>query len=143
MASLAEIVRDKLLADATLVALLPGGIYAVKEIKRSDSTVAAAFDANGEIKPCANVKEALEQADGPIQFAGRAFLTIYFYEFSGYATTVQARARIHTLLHRQKVGVAADKIWEVNWVNDIPGGEDPALECSLEISRYQVMRYRG
>lgn len=133
-------IRDLLAADATLVAILTGGVYAAIEMKRTGETEAA-FDANGEIKPCGLVKTATEITDGPTQNSGRIFIDIYLYQFSGFDSIDAAKERIFTLLHRLRI--SAVKVWEVKWLNDITDQEDPALQCSMHLCRYEAVRYRG
>lgn len=136
-------IRNLMAADGTLQTLLTGGVYAEREIKRKHAVTDAAFDANGLIQPCALVKATSEFADGPDQFAGRQYIDIYFYELDGFVNIDQAIDRTKILLHRQKIGVPADGVWEVRWFHNITDTEDPALLCSLSVSRYEVIRYRG
>lgn len=135
--SVPEDIQVVLAADATLMATLTGGVYAAAEITRQDTP--AAFDANGEIKPCALVKGEVETPWGPHEHSSRAFIRIFFYQRSGYDDIDTARERVYTLLHRQK---ALDGKWELLHTDDITGQEDQVLNCSLELSRYQVLRNR-
>lgn len=136
--SLPEDIKAVLELDATLLASLTGGVHAQVEITRQGTP--AAFDANNEIKPCALVKGEIETPWGPHEHSARAFLRIFFYQRSGYADIDSARERVYTLLHRQK---ALSGKWELLHVDDITGQEDQTLNCSLELSRYQVLRSRG
>lgn len=136
--SLAEEMRVALVTDATLTDILTGGVYATTEITREGTP--AAFDANKELKPCALVKAEVETPWGPFERSNRAFIRIFFYQRSGYAATDQAVERVYALLHRSKA--LAGK-WEILHLDDIRGQEDQALECSLEMSRYQVLRTRS
>jgi len=138
-----QTIRDLMLADATLQTLLTGGVYAEREIKRTHPITAAAFDADSLILPCALVKATSEIADGPDRFAGRQYVDIYFYELDEYVTIYQAIDRTRVLLHRQKIGQPVDGVWEVRWFHNITGQEDPVLMCSLSVSRYEVVRFRG
>lgn len=136
------IIGTLLANDSTLETLLTGGVeYTVGEISRTGTPTR--YDANKEILPCALVKLSTEGEFGPHEDGSRGFVAVYFYQRSGYEVIDQARERVYALLHRQKVGDASDKVWEVRHAGDVLDQEDPALECSLQVSRYQVVRNRG
>lgn len=126
-----------LAADATLLATLTGGVYQAAEISRQ--TTPAAFDANGEIEPCCLVNVENETAALPYPNGARSYLRVFFYERSGYTGIDTARERVFTLLNRQKIGSAT---FEIRWVDDIPDQQDEALDCSLAMSRYEIVRLR-
>ena len=67
-------VRDYLAADATLAALLPGGVHVAAEISRT--LTPAAFDANKELRACALVKRGGDTPDGPVGLAGRMLVNV-------------------------------------------------------------------
>ncbi len=128
-------------ADSTLSAILTGGIHATSEISRQ--LTPSAFDANGEIRPCALVTTPGEFADGPDEFAGRLNCTIFFYQRTGYATIDAARDYTRTKFHRQKVGDPADKVFEMRWVTSVNEKRDSALDASMHVLRFEIVRYIG
>jgi hypothetical protein len=129
-------VQTVLEADATLMALLTGGVHIQTEITRQYTP--SAFDANGEIEPCCLINFESEAAAGPFEDSSQVYFRVFFYERSGYVSIDSARDRVYTLLHRQRIGTTRG--WEVRHADDILGQEDQALDCSLILSRY--MRYR-
>lgn len=136
-----DVIKTLMEGDATLAALLTGGVFTGREVSRTDT--AGAFDANGELQPCVLVKVGGEFAEGPDEFAGRQFIDIYFYERDGFTVIDQAIPAAYSLLHREKIGDASDKVFETRWTNDIRDQEDGALGSSLSVSRYEVVRHRG
>jgi hypothetical protein len=128
--------------DATLLALLPGGMYGQTEITRQRTP--EAFDANAELKPCLLVNLETETQYGPFNdssaSSSRAFLQIFFYQRVGYDAITPARERVFSLLHDQKIGAGT---WSVSWVNEIPNLHEPALDCDMATSRYQVVRRKA
>jgi hypothetical protein len=131
-----DAVRNFLAADAPLTASLPGGIYAGGEIGRQSTPTA--FDANGELRPCALVALETETPVGPYPNSGRQFFTVNFYAFSGYAAIDAALARTFALLNRSQVG--GPGVWEIQHVEDSGDLEDPGLLCSLRYSRWAAYR---
>jgi len=132
-----ETVRALLANDPTLAGLLTGGVYGATEISRQNT--AAAFDANGELLPCALVKLETETPGGPYDTSSRQFILILFYQRSGRTTIDAAVARAFTLLNRVKAGT---NVWEIVHADDVLDLEDQALECSLAMSRYVAVRLR-
>lgn len=137
MSGLATQIRDLLSADTTLAARLPGGIYASTEITRQGTP--AAFDANGELRPCAVVRVSTETQIGPYSSGSRAIVNVYFYQRSGFDQIDLAMLRVFELLHEHKL---AGTVWDMRWSDDVTDQEDISLQSSLEISRYQVTRLR-
>lgn len=96
-------------ADATLDALLTGGIYVsatVGPLGITRETNPAAFDANGWLKPCALVRERNKVPEGSVldfdaQIESvRQIVEVWLYADSsaGYATLDTAAQRIRALL---------------------------------------------
>lgn len=131
---LVQNVRDYLAADATLMALLPGGLYAGGEITRQ--LTPAAFDANGELSPCGLVNATSDTPDGPTLYAGRMLVSVWLYHRTRDAANETAVARIKTLLHRQVL----PGTYEVRWAFDTSGFEDDALAARAAVTRYEVIR---
>jgi hypothetical protein len=125
--------------DATLSGLLTGGVFAGREISRNDTP--GAFDANGEIQPCALVKLSTESAFGPRAIGGNQVIDIYLYERDGTTTIDQAIDAMRDLLHNTKISSGA--AWWCEWSNDIRDTYDDALRCDMAVSSYTVARFRG
>lgn len=138
--SLADDIQTVLAADVSLAMILTGGVHTGREMTRQD--MPTAFDANGEILPCALVKTEVELAWGPFRSSSRAYLRVFLYQRDGYAAIEAARERIFSLLHRQKLSTEYNT-WEFMHADDVGGQEDPALSCSLAVSRYVVHRLRA
>lgn len=133
--SLRTTVRDLLANDATIQGLLTGGVHTgIPEITRQDAP--AAFDANGELLPCALVKAGTENPFGPHHDTAESFFTVYYYQRRGYSTIDAARFRGWQLLHRQGIGGAIQVFSETF----TPGVHDPALDASLHVDRYRAVR---
>lgn len=139
--SIKSVVKAAIDANAPLTALLTGGVHLAGELSRQGT--AAAFDANGEIRPCALVKSSTDNPDGPDQFASREVIHIFLYQRDSYDTIDQVLPLLFSLLHRQKIGAASDAVWETRWIGDVRDQEDQALSCSLSLSRFEVVRHRG
>lgn len=132
-------------ADATLAAVLTGGVYAqdsVGEISRQNTP--GAFDGNAELLPCALVGEGTETPRGPYRHAGsgdsvQTPIIIYFYEREGYVNTSTAMERVLTLLNRQRIGSGT---WRLEYESSIRNQADQTLEASLEMMRFVGVRLR-
>ncbi len=126
-------------ADDLLLALLPGGMYEQTEIARQRTP--EAFDANSELRPCLLVNQETETKHGPYNDSeansSRALLQLFFYQRVGYDVVDRARERAFVLLHDRKIGSST---WLVTWVNDLPSLHEPALDCDMATSRYQIIR---
>ncbi len=135
-------IRSAILAilagDTTLLATLTGGVYSATEISRQ--LTPGAFDANGEVLPCALLVLEAEDPVGPYNTSSRLFVVLYLYEQQGYTAIDAALKRIYTLLHRQRI--SGNGIWEMRHVGDVPDQRDATLNCALALSRYQVTRSR-
>lgn len=138
--SLADDIQAILELDIPLMMILTGGAYTGREITRQD--MPDAFDANGEILPCVLVKTEVELPWGPFHGSSRAYVRVFLYQRSGYTAIDAALNRIYALLHRQKLNTEYNT-WEAMHADDVSGQEDPALSCSLAVSRYVLHRYRN
>ena len=111
-------------ADATLMALLTGGVFTSAGVGRDGITrtsAAAAFDGSGYLKPCALVKQRglipdLEVND---QEAGVASATqvieIWLYEDTGYISIDAALNRLFVLFH----GYSFTDTFPVEWITTL------------------------
>ena len=129
-----DVIKTLLENDATLMATLTGGLHTKKEISRQDTP--AAFDGNGEIRPCGLLKFGTIAPHGPYDHSARLYFSVLLYERSGYDDVETARERIYTLLHRQCVSPETGSCWTIEHADDVLDQEDSALGCSLEITRY-------
>jgi hypothetical protein len=130
-------ITAKLTGDTTLMALLTGGLHTATEITRQ--LTPTAFDANGEIKPCALVKIEGESPVGPYDSSGRLFAVVYLYERTGYTTIDAALDRAFVLLNLWK---PSGNVWQVRHADDARDLRDEALACSMGYGRYVVTRLR-
>jgi hypothetical protein len=131
-----------LIADGTFNGLMTGGTYCTDDADEiSKSQTAAAYDANGELKPCCFLRPETRQPDGPHDNGAVEYVAIYFYQRSGYASSTAALERAFALL--QKVHIAAQKVYELVHTDDVLGQADPQLGATLQISRYMATRLRG
>lgn len=138
-----DTVKTLLEGNAPIMALLTGGVYAAKEISRSDEVTAAAFDANGELQPCVLVKLPGEETQEPADILGAQALDLYFYERNSYTAIDAALPLVRAILHKQKIGTSADKVFQVLHRRDVTDIDDPALRANLHIAGYEIMRNRG
>lgn len=126
--------------DSTLANLLTGGVHVtggnVNEINRQDTP--DAFDVNGEILPCALVRQETTTAIDPHPDAARVFVRIFFYQRRGTEVIDAAMARCFALLDRTRIA----SVWEISHADDLHDFHDPALNCSLAMSRYMAIAKR-
>ncbi len=120
--------------DLALMAVLTGGLHEGTQVSRQDTP--EAFDANGEILPCALVKDGMDSQAGPHEDAARVMVELYFYERAGYENISQAMRRVYELLHRQNAWILG--VWEIRHTDSVRETRDDALGCSLGMSRYEV-----
>lgn len=135
--ALIDDLKTSLTNSTALMAALTGGVHIDTRISRQ--TTPTAFDANSEIKPCALVKLGVETQTGPHHRGSRAFVEVYLYQYTGYATLRTARDLIYGLWHEQRIGT---KTWQMFSTDDVNDQVDDALGCSLIVSRYVVVRLR-
>lgn len=138
-----QAIVDTLTADATLTALLPGGIHSdVVEVSRQNTP--SAFDANKELLPSALVKPGITRPDGPFVHSAAQTVEIYLYQRQGFDVIEQAARRIYELLHNQRFQPVNDfSGWLVKNTFTNIGLEDNALNCSLGLLRYQALTMKN
>jgi hypothetical protein len=137
-------IADALASDAELLASLTGGVYDASEVGEiSRQSTPDAFDANGEILPCALVRTESDQLYGPFTSPGsissRSFVMVYLYQRQGFDTIDVAMGRVLTLLHKQRLG---DSTWEICWADDSGDLEDEGLACAMRYARYVAYRLK-
>jgi hypothetical protein len=136
--SLSSAIQDVLEADSALMAILTGGVFIeVEEISRQNT--AGAFDANGEIQPCALIKLGVETKTGPHATSVRTPMRIYFYERQGYENIYPAMDIVFNLLNDQQIG---ERVWIIEFSSDIKGQRDQALDCALGSQIWTAIRNR-
>ena len=116
-------------ADATLLAILTGGIYTSGTVGVDGITRAAApdaFDADGWLLPCALVKQRgnvttsdVRDYDAQVSSATQV-VEVWFYEDRGYTNIDAAMARVRTLLF----GVQLSDSFELVLTNVVDRGKD-------------------
>jgi hypothetical protein len=132
-------VHAVLSADATLVALLPGGVWSgLPEITRQ--LAPGAFDANGELQTCALVKSDGERDAGPRRIAGAQLVNVWVYDRASDGRVEEVLTRVHELLHRRPLG---NQMWEASRFAATWGWREEALSARGGVGRYEVHVYRG
>jgi hypothetical protein len=128
-----------LAADATLAALLPGGVWTgIPEITRQ--LAPGAFDANSELLACALVNSGGERDAGPRRIAGAQLVAVWVYDRASDARVEEALARVHEVLHRRPLGGG---MWEAARFGATWGWREEALSARGGVARYEVHIYRG
>lgn len=132
-------------ADGTLMAILTGGVYLADEVGEiSRQNTPGAFDADQELRPCALISEGTELPRGPFEEAGATSVgtpvNVFFYQRHGYASIAAAMERAFPLLNGGKIGSGT---WRVEYENSLKNQADQALEASLGVLRFTVVRLRA
>jgi hypothetical protein len=137
--SLSDDIQSALEADTDLMTLLTGGIFThVEEISRQNTP--EAFDANGEIQPCALIKEGTEiPLRSGYKSATNDPVTIYFYQRQGYDVIEPAMDLAFFDLNEQKIGT---NVWNIEFDIRVNQQRDTALECALGSLRFVAKRLR-
>lgn len=97
--SLRHVIAQALRDDVAIAALLTGGVYPTGTTDATDQTALsrlgtpAAFDARGDVLPCAVVAEEPSAGFGPIPLATLGVVRIWLYQQRGRAT-IDAVARL-------------------------------------------------
>jgi len=119
-----EQVAELLLADTTLLGILPGGIYTYQEvgvegIRRGDgSPTAQAFDSEGRLLPCAWVIQRGLVPDEQFwdleekMVSTQQIVQIFFYEFRGHAAIEAAKQRSYVVLQGETIAQAYPLQWD-------------------------------
>ncbi len=141
MASLQDTIRLALEGDATLTAILTGGIFDASELDREGLSLGDVQDTNNKVKPCAVLRWRGSNPTGPTDRlnAEARFLEVYLYEDMGTVNIEAARRRIKQLLHRQSfLATNFGLVW-LRWAGD--QGEFSADElggASADMARFEV-----
>lgn len=140
----------RMIADATLVAILTGGVWkkettGLEGITRE--TAAAAFDVAGYLRPTALVRQRDIVPDGAVRdpMAQKAstsvVIEIWLYEDRGYTNIDAAMSRLFTLFE----GYQFSDSFEVQWVNTVDRLRDMGSLKGASLARmdWQVTGVRG
>lgn len=129
-----------MIADATLTAILTGGVYTSAEVGHNgitqDSTPSA-FDVNGNLKPTALVKNRELIPDGQVQdfiaqhTSANQVVEIWLYEERGYTNIDLAKARLYTLFQGYQFSTG----FEVEWVNTVERQKDEGALAGASVER--------
>jgi len=145
MTTLRQAVVALLEADATLMAILTGGVYDRREINRT--LTPAAYDVRGQLRPCAVVTIS---ATTPETIPDRPFETVFFqvwlYEAEGnhYAAIGPAADRIRALLHTKTVTITGTgAVHEIRHADGLGDSYDEVLRAEMSYERFWAWRYRA
>lgn len=98
---------SRLTGDATLMAILTGGVWKSEDVGPEGitrDTAAAAFDASGWLKPCVLVHQRANVPDGQVSDeeaqldSAIQMVELWFYQDRGYDSIDAAKARCYVLL---------------------------------------------
>ncbi len=136
--SLSDDIKTALESDTALAALLTGGIFNdVEEISKPNTP--GAFDANGELKPCALIKIGTDLKGGPYSSSMQTAVTIYFYQRAGYSVIEPAMEKAYDDLNDQRIGT---DVWQLMHDISVNQQRDTALDCPLGSHRFVAWRHR-
>lgn len=148
MAPLRATLTTRLTGDATLMALLPGGVLDPSVLPQDGGGAGSVpREADGvRIRPFAILRSGTDssyQGEDRLLSAGSEFWEVYLYQDIGYSTIDAAVGRIKTLLHDTYVTADDRAIAHVLYtftsadlVADELGG------CPMKLCRYQVIHIR-
>ncbi|MBL8162457.1 MAG: hypothetical protein JNJ61_10765 [Anaerolineae bacterium] len=149
MPPLRETIRTTLAGDATLTALLPGGIFDADTLPQDGGGAASApRTADGvRINPFGIVRwRGANRAQ--VEVLGRSDYTetveVYLYQDIGQDVLEQATTRIQTLLHNQYLPSVTDR-GLAHFIQTFVSGELPAEEfgnAACRFIRFQVVSIR-
>lgn len=127
-------------ADATLAALLPGGIHDAATVEAISRTATpSAFDAQRELRPSALVRLSAEEPSGPFRTSSQIRLTIALVQRHGRDQIEPARRRIYQLLHRVRLAPESGGAWQILHTGDLLDLTEPGLgDAPLILCRYGV-----
>lgn len=143
--TLRQAVKAELEADVTLMATLTGGVYDRRGISRTSTP--DAYDARGELEPCAVVvlEAATPIGPHPDYRMERVFFVVYLYEEEGnaYAGIDVAKQRVKALLHQQRVTTTPDTVWEIRHADSLGDAYDEVLKAEMSFERFFAWRQRA
>lgn len=152
-ATIPQAIEALLEADATLMAILTGGVYTERgdgraPVSPADTPTAYSTDSTSgvvELKPCCVIRTEADVADGPANCGERKTVRIGMYQKEGYGSTSSALDRVRVLLDNgfaQLDGGRTVHLWYLDapfresFDDSIEGGEGRREGVSYEAARY-------
>jgi hypothetical protein len=135
--------------DVTLMAVLTGGVFKAETVGREGvtrETAAAAFDANGYLKPCALVRQRGNVPDGNVsdgitqQTSAAQVVEVYVYEDRGYSNIDAALDRLYALFQGYAF-TGASGSFPCEWVNTIDRQRDNGALANASLARIDFAVY--
>lgn len=137
-------IADRMMADATLMAILTGGVYisaTTGPLGISRDATPAAFDATGYLLPCALVRERALVPDNAVRdgmtqtvSAGQV-VEVWVYEDRGYTAIDAALARLFVLLE----GYQFAGCFPAEWVYSLTRQRDAGALDGASLARTDFM----
>lgn len=134
--------KTRMDADATLMAILTGGVFvsgSLGPLGITRDTAPGAFDGNGYLKPCALVRQRPSIADLQVvdQIALAASATqvveIYLYEDTGYTSIDSALSRLFILFF----GYQFTDSFPAEWIGTIDRERDQGALDGASMARQE------
>lgn len=120
-----------------IIDLLPGGVHTKNEITRQ--LTAAAFDANGVIRPCMLIKEESDNPTGPKAAFSNTFFSFYIYEPGNDTAVVdQVIPLVKAKYHDQQTS-GSNGVFNIRYVTVVKS-EDIVLNCTVALIRFVVVK---
>lgn len=127
-------IAGRLQGDATLTALLTGGVYT--RLVKQGMAAPTPFDSVGRIKPCVAVRMETAAGAHVKAKARQVFVSLFFYDWQESDVLEQARARARLLLNGWRPG--SEGSYLMRHVSDQLDLFDDELSAHTAISRYVV-----
>lgn len=144
--TLRQAVISLLEADATLMAILTGGVYDRREISRA-LTPAAYSATTGALKPCAVVTISTTTPETiPDRPFEQVVFQVWLYEEPGnhYAAIGPAADRVRALLHTKTVAITGTgAVHEIRHADGLGDSFDESLRAEMTYERFWAWRYRA
>lgn len=147
MATLRQTLKTTLEGDATLTAILPGGILDSDDMPQDGGGASSAPRTSDgvQINPFAVIRLGASNAFGSRKVgAERESAEIYFYQDTGYDLIERAIGRVKTLLHDEYLEGDDRQIAHFLYTfssQEVPADELGEVPCRF--SRYQINTIRG
>lgn len=108
--------------DATLMAILTGGLYDASLLPADGLTrtaAPAAFD-GVRVKPCGLIRWRNMSETALVGSSRRRFFQIFFYQVAGYSQIEAAQERCRVLLHHKKqFKTSGGQVYYTRWIGDV------------------------
>lgn len=136
-------------ADATLVAILSGGIYQAGALGRAGLTrqISGIVDSDGFLKPCCLIKQRglvpdYDVYDSMAQMTGtKQVVELWLYQDLGFTAIDAALSRLYVLFQ----GVALSDAFPCEWINTLDRMRDEGALSGASLARqdWQVISVIG